>query len=95
MKVAYIEDDRVWRKSVLELLEYDGFEVQGFEQEPKNLSELSIFDVIIADNRLRGTPNGLNGINILNKLRIRGYNGVLILFTSYPTTTLYLSLIHI
>ena len=89
MKVAYIEDDRVWRKSVAEVLSYDGFNITPFAEKPESVSELSIYDIIIADNRLRATTDSSYGIDLLHQLRHAGYNGILILYTSFPNEDLY------
>ena len=67
-KILVIEDNELSRKTLMKLLELEGYEVAGAEnsQEAFCIAKQNRFELIISDVRL---PGGMDGIDVLKNIR--------------------------
>jgi DNA-binding response OmpR family regulator len=79
--ILFVEDDAVSRRSIARFLRLSGYEVHEAEDGEAALSLLATmqFDVVISDLNL---PGKLNGIDILDALKVVDHNVEAILITA-------------
>ncbi len=68
IKVLVIEDDELFRETIVELLRDEGYEVEGVRngEEAIKLAEEYFFNLIISDVRL---PGGMDGLETLRRIK--------------------------
>lgn len=82
-KILVIEDDELSRRTLMKLLEREGYEVAGVEngQEAFHLVKENNFELIIADVRL---PGGMDGISVLKNIKqISDFPSKMFIITGY------------
>ena len=67
-RILIIEDDETFRKTLISLLEKEGYAVKGASDglEAIDLAKKSLFELIIADVRL---PKGMDGIEVVSRIK--------------------------
>lgn len=85
MRIAFIEDDADWSSAICEILTYEGHSVEPYFNTSVSTVELNNFDMVICDNKIEA-PN--SGIKFITKLRVSGFTGIMVLYTSYPRNSL-------
>jgi FixJ family two-component response regulator len=79
--IAIIDDDEVLRSSLVDLLRSSGYRAEEFASAEKFLaSNLLHYDCVIADVQMPG----MNGLDLVRKLRGRGDPITVILMTALP-----------
>ncbi len=85
--VLVIEDEQAMRRSMQRALELDGHDVRSAATPDAAWSELGTdreLDVIVTDLNLTGSDDA-TGLEILQRVRAEGFDGVVIVVTSYGT----------
>ncbi|MFH1767987.1 MAG: diguanylate cyclase [Candidatus Omnitrophota bacterium] len=81
--ILVIEDDELFRETIVKVLEKEGYQVKGVKrgEEALDTAKKESFNLVIADVRL---PGGMDGIDILERLmREYNYPSKMIIMTGY------------
>ena len=83
MKIMLVEDEKITRKTLTDILKKENYDVNSFGDGTEALNELkqNNFDVVITDLRLPGT----NGLDILKAAKEINSKTVVIIITAYAT----------
>ena len=83
MKIMLVEDEKITRKTLTDILKKENYDVNSFGDGTEALNELkqNNFDVVITDLRLPGT----NGLDILKAAKEINSRTVVIIITAYAT----------
>ncbi len=83
MKIMLVEDEKITRKTLTDILNKENYDVNSFGDGTEALNELkqNNFDVVITDLRLPGT----NGLDILKAAKEINSRTVVIIITAYAT----------
>lgn len=83
MKVLLIEDEKITRKTLTDFILKEGYEIEssGDGLEALDLFGKETFDVVVTDLRLPG----MNGIEILQKIKEKAPHCTVIIMTAYAT----------
>lgn len=86
LRLLLVEDDAAVRRSLQLLFRARGFDVRAYATGAALLADPVARDAscIIADYRLEGT----DGIEVLSRLRDRGWSGPAVLITAFPSADL-------
>ncbi len=84
MRILIIEDEKISRITLNDVLQKEGYQVQTAQSGPEGLKrfEQGGFDLVIADLRL---PGGMDGIDILRRVKKAKPETTVILMTAYGT----------
>lgn len=85
-QVLIVEDDPAVRRSMQLLLQGQGFDVRAYGSAEALLADGAFEQscCLIADYKMQG----LDGINLLSRLRERGWQGKAVLVTAFPSSQL-------
>ena len=83
MKIMLVEDEKITRKTLTDILKKENYEVNSFSDGTEALNTLkqNNFDVVITDLRLPGT----NGLDILKAAKEMNSRIIVIIITAYAT----------
>jgi DNA-binding NtrC family response regulator len=83
MKIMLVEDEKITRKTLTDILKKEKYEVNSFSDGTEALDSLkqNKFDVIVTDLRLPGT----NGLDILKEAKELNSRIIVIIITAYAT----------
>ena len=83
MKIMLVEDEKITRKTLTDILKKENYEVNSFSDGTEALNTLkqNNFDVVITDLRLPGT----NGLDILKAAKEINLRIIVIIITAYAT----------
>ena len=83
MKIMLVEDEKITRKTLTDILKKENYEVNSFSDGTEALNALkqNNFDVVITDLRLPGT----NGLDILKAAKEMNSRIIVIIITAYAT----------
>ena len=83
MKIMLVEDEKITRKTLTDILKKENYEVNSFSDGTEALNALKQinFDVVITDLRLPGT----NGLDILKAAKEMNSRIIVIIITAYAT----------
>mgnify|MGYP003460338438 FL=1 len=83
MKIMLVEDEKITRKTLTDILKKENYEVNSFSDGTEALNALkqNNFDVVITDLRLPGT----NGLDILKAAKEINLRIIVIIITAYAT----------
>ncbi len=83
MKIMLVEDEKITRKTLTDILKKDNYDVNSFSDGTEALNSLrqENYDVVITDLRLPGT----NGLDILRSAKEINARTVVIIITAYAT----------
>ncbi len=83
MRILIIEDEKISRITLNDVLQKEGYQVSSTETGLKGLSlfEQKSFDVVLVDLRLPG----MDGLEVLRKIKAKSPNTTVIIMTAYGT----------
>ncbi len=83
MKILIIEDEKISRITLNDMLQKEGYQVQTAQTGPEGLKrfEQGTFDLVIADLRLPG----MDGLELLRRIKEKKADTTIILMTAYGT----------
>jgi len=83
-KILVIEDDKTFCKTIVNLLQQEGYDVEsaGNSEQALKVAENGTFDLIISDVRL---PGKIDGIEVVRRIKTseQGIKTVVIIMTGY------------
>lgn len=83
MKIMLVEDEKITRKTLTDILKKENYDVSSFGDGTEALNSLKSnkYDVVVTDLRLPGT----NGLDILKSAKEIDTNTIVIIITAYAT----------